>query len=294
MGSGVNRSSEDPLWGAIADKHYAAQRIALDNPGVKTVKNMKFPKGTSEDVKKLAKYYKFEQYNTTVTKAYTYIHRAWKLYSGYDYPGSAQRMLEALLAGGCSLKKAAESCGLDQKTVSAYKKYYFDLNASTTQQLKLKCQTMIGIMDASEETRWNWMYSSIKLGPDWFIRTNIENCPTEEDEKAEEDYNRQFDRRVVRAIKAIRVNGENVTEQLERQANMVGATRAQEQKDKELEHKLASSRRGGENTEDLLPKIYEAMDKEGVRPDDVKESAYNKGIPAEEDIPIAVKDDKNE
>jgi len=174
----------DVLGDRLAAGHLLAQKILGDNKNAKTVKQLKFPRGTPADVKKLVQYYKFVKYMKNCKDGYNYIREAFQLYSVYPYQSSPKWQLEALILGGCPNKRIMDLIGIHEKTVSFYKRFYFDLGKLGTMQM-LRAQAGLKLRSYIQRDIPDWCYKLDVLinGAEWFIRTYILMQPNEEDIK---------------------------------------------------------------------------------------------------------------
>ena len=288
MAEGRHRTV-NALGDLLAANHLWAESIAGENKNVKTASKMKFPKGTPEDIKKLAVYYKFEKNSRFLkSKVSGYIREAHDTYMVHKDKFSPRWVLEALILGGCNNKEAGKHCGMSPQAVSYYKKFYFNLAGDNRQQLVVRCNMMSGSFGEGDDIIWGYKLGVLINGLDWFIRFYITYEDTADDrKKAKELRERRFERSRLDASLLMSNERNYKRPQFVEMLQAIGGTYSYIQKDKEFEFRSS----GGGNTTDifadiLVAKIDQANKDEGVDPRNIKVSSFDEDIPAEEKLPI--------
>ena len=278
----------DALGDNLAAGHLLADAVVGDNEGVTQVSRLKFPKGVSNDIKKLVKFYKFERFKTRVTPAYRAMKEAYDLYTSYADRSAPKWIAEALLLGGVEYSEISERCGISEEAVALYRKFYFDVSREeNVRQLRVRCAGKADYADDVELSNWGFKLEVMLNGSEWFIRTRLDMCPTAKDRKILRKMIRDRYDTISAEISLMARNRKNFRDpSFLAQAETVGATMSHIQKDedRELRQKQGSSDPGA--ADELLKKIGAIYVEERINPADTRESSFDEEKPAEEALPI--------
>jgi len=283
----IKARKKDVLGDRLIAGCLEADAIYGDNIDVVKASKLKFPKGTSEDIKKLVRYFKFERLKFKPSKSYLDIAEAWDLYNSYPDKGSPRWLVEALLLGGCSNRATANYCGLRTKTIYYYKRFFFDIEApGNRKQLAVKADAMANHYKSTDVDNWGLKLEVLANGLDWFIRTRVEKCPTKEDVKKMKSL---LSKRVhlARMQTSLLISNIDNYKRLDfvNMTETLGVTYSHIQKDIAQEAKTGGAVEGG-TADVMIAAVKMAMCSAGVDPTDTKISVFDEDQAAEELLPI--------
>ena len=275
------------LGDRLAGASIWADQIVGDNPNAKSAAKMKFPKKVPEDIKKLAKFYKFYKHDRRPPVAYAYMKMAWDIYASYRDNSSPKWMIEALILGDCSSKAIARYTGIHERAVSFYRKFYFDIKTiGNRQQLVIKSCSMFLDMVEGSESEWGYKVEVMVNGVDWFVSVRINKTPSPADIVKRDELVAQRMGEARLDTSALMGNEANYRRQsfLDK-INATGATYKHVQADVAQNSKRGSGA-GDLVGEELSDLMLETMQEVGVNPNDTRETAFGKDLPKEEILPI--------
>lgn len=285
-------NNTDSLGDRLASVFRDAKTISCENTGVKREKDIKFPKGTSELVKKVAKFYVLHQGRIKVPKAYEIIKSADRLYTDPN-PASVRWQVEALLLGGCPMPRIAQLCGLKNGNVpKMYRDVFFNIeDKGALAELKSVCALRSKTCTDNETDTNNWGHKIEVLfgGLERFIRCRIDLAPTEEDVKFLNGLKRN---RIVLAgldasLLAGNPNNYKKPHLLEFMGRM-GADYRSVQADRthSLRESVAGRGVASLGLEEFNDRICKIMEKHNMTADKFLVSVFEEERPAEETLPL--------